>query len=85
MNTLSNEIQAFESMRNRLEVDYFGKWVVIYEEEFVGSFDGFQDAANFAVQKYGRGPYLIRKVGEQSVTLPASVLYREYSGANDSV
>ena len=37
--------------------------VVFHDEEFVGSYDEFEDAAYAATQRYGREPFLIRQVG----------------------
>ena len=76
MGILAKEIAAFESMRDYLEREHLYKWVIIYGKELVGTYDDFQDAANVATQRFGRGPYLIRQIGAPPVTLPASVLYR---------
>lgn len=75
MATLHDEIAAYDRMRGVLETEHLGRWVVICNRELAGSFDTFEMAAEFAVERFGRGPYLIRKVGEGPVTLPASVLY----------
>ncbi len=76
MSLLSNEIAAYEEMRDVLEVDHFGEWVVVHDKQLVGTYDDFQAAAEDAVRRFGRGPYLIRQVGASPVKLPASVLYR---------
>ena len=76
MNTLSHQISVYEAMRDRLEADYFGKWVVFHDGELVDTYESFQDAATYAVERFGRGPYLIRQVGAPPMTLPASILYR---------
>ncbi len=73
--TLSDEIAAYEQMRGLLETEHLGRLVVIHDQKLTGTYDDFQDAAANAVKQFGRGPYLIRKVGEGSVPLPASVLY----------
>lgn len=77
MAALSKEIAAYDGMREALEVDYFGKWVVVCGGELVGTYEAFEDAADAAVQRFGSGPYLIRQVGAPPVTLPASVIYRK--------
>lgn len=82
MALLSEEIAAYDRMRNLLETDHFGKWVVVHDEALVGTYEDFQDAAADAVQRFGRGPYLIRRVGEPPLTLPASVLYRPVRAAD---
>ena len=76
MTTLSSQILAYEEMRNSLETDHFGRWVVFHDGELEGTYESFEEAAEDAVRRFGRGPYLIRQVGAPPVTLPASVLYR---------
>lgn len=80
MALLSQEIAAYDRMRNVLEMDHFGKWVVVHDEELVGTYGDFQDAAEDAIRRFGRGPYLIRRVGEGPVTLPPSALYQPVDG-----
>ena len=76
MALLSKEIAAYEKMRDHLETDHFGKWVVVYNETLHGTYSTSEEAVYDAVKRFGRGPYLIRHVGEPPKTLPASVLYR---------
>lgn len=68
-------MNAYEQMRDTLEIDHLGKWVIFHGGELIGTYDDFQDAAETAVEKFGRGPYLIKRVGEGPISLPASVLY----------
>lgn len=72
MTLLSSDIAAYEEMRDVLEVDHFGKWVVVHNEQLVETYDDFQAAAEEAVRRFGRGPYLIRQVGASPMKLPAS-------------
>ena len=76
MATLLEEIAAYEEQRDYLEVEQFGRWVVFHNRELTGSYDDFQEAAAAAVERFGRGPYLIRQVGAPPMQLPASVQYR---------
>ena len=76
MAKLSEEIQAYEQIRDQLEADEWGKWVIVHDRELFGIYLSFEEAAEDAVEHFGRGPYLIRKVGEAPITLPASVLYQ---------
>jgi hypothetical protein len=73
--SVRDDIAAFEAMRSELEASYLGKWVLFYNRELVEVFDSFDSAASSAVSKFGSGPYLIRRVGAHSVTLPTSVMY----------
>ena len=74
--TLSKEIAAYERIRDALETDHFGEWVLVQDEKLVEIYSSFEEAAQDAVERFGRGPYLIKRVGEPPMTLPASVLYR---------
>ncbi len=74
--TLSENIAAYEEMQNLLETDHWGEYAVFYDRVFRGTFKEFHDAACFAVERWGRGPYLIRKVGRTHFVLPASVWLR---------
>lgn len=76
MADLDQEISAYEAMLPTLEAHHMGKWVVIHQKELIGVYDSFEKAAEAAVEKFGRGPFLIRQVGASPITLPASVMYR---------
>ena len=75
MSTLKEEIAAFERIRNDLETDHLGEWVVIHSGQLIDTYESFELAADDATKRFGRGPYLIRKVGAAPTTLPISVLY----------
>ena len=76
MTALSDEIAAYERMKNGLETDHFGQWALVHQEQLIGTYESFESAADDAVQKFGEGPYLIRQIGIPAPSLPASVLYR---------
>ena len=82
MAVLEKEIARYESMRDDLEKEHPGEWVVIYQERLAGIYASFEDAGRAAVHSFGRGPYLIRKIGAPPITLPPSVLYR-FTNAGD--
>ncbi len=76
MADLTSEIAAYERMRNDLESQHMGKWVLVHDGQLEGVYDSFEEAAESAVKRFGRGPYLIRQVGAAPISLPASVMYR---------
>ena len=78
--SLLDNIAAYDAQRNRLEAEHLGKWVLFYDHQFIGAYDDFQEVANQAVTRFGRGPYLIRQVGAPPMSLPASVQYRPVNG-----
>ena len=45
MGSLKKQIETYEAMKDDLELDYFGKWVVLHDEKLVGSYDSFDEAA----------------------------------------
>ena len=76
---LAREIAAYDAIRDELERDHLYDWVVFHDEQLIGAYEDFQDAAAEAVRKFGRGPYLIRQVGAPPKRLPTSVMYRRVS------
>lgn len=73
---LEKEIAAYETMRSRLEADHPMEWAVVRAEGLIGVYGTFESAAHEAMQRFGRGPYLIRQIGAPPIRLPASVLYQ---------
>ena len=73
---LRQEIRAYEKMRAELEIDYFGEWVVVHDSKVAGTYESFESAAEDAVARFGRGPYLIRRIGASAPPLPASFALR---------
>lgn len=75
MTTLSGDIAAFDRMRDVLETEHKGRWVVFREGEFVGAYPDFESAASEAVERFDQGPYLIRQVGAPPVRLPGGMVF----------
>lgn len=82
MPNLDKDIAAYETRRQELETQHMGKWVVFYGAEMVSLYDSFELAAEDAVRRFGRGPYLIRQIGAPPITLPASVMYSPTHATN---
>ena len=75
MADLRDEIEAFQQMQAELEGKHTGRWALVHDRQLIGTFESFELAADEAVQKFGRGPFLIRQVGASPTTLPISVMY----------
>lgn len=73
---LDREIAAYNRMREYLEANHHWEWVIIHNEELVGTYTDFQVAADTAVRRFGEEPFLLRRVAWPPPSLPASVLYR---------
>jgi hypothetical protein len=82
MPDLDRDIAAYEARRAELEAQNTGKWVVFHASEMVSLYDSFELAAEDAVRRFGRGPYLIRQIGAPPITLPASVMYSPTHATN---
>ena len=74
-NRLSCQIKVYEERRGELEVDYSGKWVVFHGGYLVNVYNTFTETIEDAVKQFGRGPYLIRQVGQGPAALPIATLY----------
>lgn len=77
MAIIEKEIIAYDLMREELEAAHKGEWVLVHDQKLVGTYETFQKAASVATSKFGRGPYLIKKIGEGPLKLPSSVLFRK--------
>ena len=75
---IDKELTAYERMRADFEAHHMGEWVVLHDEKLVGVYPSFDAAAQDAVARFGRGPYLIKQVGAPPITLPASVAYFQH-------
>ena len=75
---IDKELATYERMRETLEIHHMGEWALVHGDELIGTYPSFDAAAQDAVSKFGRGPYVIRQVGATSITLPASVAYFQY-------
>ena len=75
MTALDIDIAAYNERRADLVAKHNGQWVLFYQGKLIGLFDSLESAAETAVSRFGRGPYLIRQIGAPDFTIPASVMY----------
>ncbi len=80
MTDLTKDLKKYKSMQAELEAKYMGKWVLIHNETLINTYNSFETAAEDAVARFGRGPYLIRQVGAPPIVLPASLMYQVVRG-----
>ena len=73
--TLDLEIAVYDRERERLEREHRGKFALVRGDELVGTFDTFQAAADEAVRRFGRGPYLICHISDEKLGISPAVLY----------
>jgi hypothetical protein len=76
MGVLKDDIAAFEQMRKDLEARHLKEWVVFHQGRFEGVFADFESAAESALDRFDRGPYLIRQVGAGPVQLSGGMVFQ---------
>ncbi len=72
---LARELATLERDRRRLEKEHMGKFVLIHGDEVVNTYDNFEAAATEGVRRFGRAPFLIRRIGKDVMELPPAVVY----------
>ena len=73
---LSENIAAYAYLRDELEMDHAGEWVLVYNKLLVGTYKTPELAIDVAVSQFGSGPYLIREIGASPPVLSAAALYQ---------
>jgi len=76
MAVLEAELRAYHAEAAKLEATHLGKWVIFRGTSLIAVHDNFENAAADAVNRFGRGPYLIRQIGAPPIVIPASIAYR---------
>ena len=81
--SIQTELKTFRRMQEELKEHHNGKFVLIHGEVFIDAFDTFDRAAVVAVDRFGQGPYLIRRVDDgQPIPMPASVAFQPLNADN---
>ena len=57
-------IEAYETIRHKLERYYPGEWAVFHEGQIIRLFPNSEKATQWARNRYGNMPVLIVQVGE---------------------
>lgn len=83
MASIDAELAAYRAQLFELEQQYRGKWVVFHNGQRVDLYESFDLAANDAVSRFGRGPYLIRQIGAPPIALPVCIIQREHDEGSE--
>lgn len=75
MAIIEKEIIAYEMMRDDLEANHKGEWVLVHDQNLIGTYETFQKAAAVARKRFGRGPYLLKRIGEGPLRLSSRIMY----------
>lgn len=75
-NMLLAETDLYKQRMEQFVQEHNREWVVIHKKEIAGFYQDFQEAAANAIQRFGRGPYLIKQIGAPQTSMPQSVFTR---------
>ena len=63
MDPLEMNIFAYGHIREHLELQHRGDWVVLHDKKLSGVYRSYEEAHRKAMARFGSGPYLIAEVG----------------------
>jgi len=59
---LEKELARFDALKAELLKTYDGKFALIHGDDFIGAFDSAENAYSEGVKRFGREPFLIRRI-----------------------
>ena len=62
---LEKELALFEAKKAELLQNYSGKFALIHEDQFIDAFDTAENAYEAGVSKFGKSPFLIKKISQE--------------------
>ena len=65
MPPLEKELVYFDKIKDELLQKYEGKFALIHGEEFVGAFDSPDNAYQEGIKRFGKEPFLVKRVSQQ--------------------
>ena len=71
---LDTEIAYYDEHAEELLLTYPNRYVLIYGDKLIGTFESRSDAVGEGVRRYGRGPFLVRRTGDKQLVLTAPAL-----------
>ena len=69
MDPLEMDIAAYGHIREHLELQHQGDWVVLNDRKLAGIYSSYEEAHKQAVKSFGSGPYLIAEVSGEWIGL----------------
>ena len=62
---LKAEIAYYDEHTTELLLKYANRFVLIYGDQLIGTFESRSEAVGEGVSRYGRGPFLVRRTGDK--------------------
>ena len=64
--TLKDQVAFYETIRDRLEAESWGKWAVVANGRLIGVYDTNPEASEVAMPLLKLGPCLVRRIGRRA-------------------
>jgi hypothetical protein len=64
-NMLEQELEFFEKQKPELLKNHSGKFALIKDSEFLGAFDNPENAYQEGVRRFGRDPFLVKRISQE--------------------
>ncbi len=64
--TLKDQVAFYETIRDSLEVESWGKWAVVANGHLIGVYDTNPEASEVALPLLELGPCLVRRIGRRA-------------------
>lgn len=74
---LKNELSTFEKNKRNLIRNHLGEYVLIKDDEILGTYQSFNEAANKGIMKFGTNPFLVKKIEKEESKLVISLISRK--------
>ena len=71
---LAAETAYFDANAEQLLLTYPNRFLLIHGAEVIGDFERHAEAVGEGVRRFGRGPFLVRRTGDQGPELTAPAL-----------
>ena len=78
MKELEKNISAYDSMKEELERDHFGRIAVFHDGNLVAIYNDRNDAYDIAFEKYGSGNFSLRQIGENPASFGGVSMYLDF-------
>ena len=78
MEELKKNIAAYNSMREELERDNFGRIAVFHDGNLIAIYNDRNDAYDIACEKFGVGNFSLRQIGENPASFGGASMYLDF-------
>ena len=78
MDELKKNIAAYNSMKEELERDNFGRIALFHDGKLIAIYNDRNDAYDIACEKFGVGNFSLRQIGENPASFGGASMYLDF-------